>query len=260
MKRSVASGRPFYAYVPFTQPHFPALPNPKFAGKTGYGDFADCVVEMDANVGELIDAVDALGARDNTIIVFTSDNGPDPNWPWQGSSGPWRGYYFTHMEGSLRTPFIVRWPGEVPAGRVSNEIVHEVDTFTTLAKWAGAAVPEDRVIDGVDQTDFLLGKSERSNREGFPVFVAERLEAVKWRDWKMVFYEEQRDWWTPPTKLGVPKLFNLITDPKEEYPQLAIRSTWVAEPMMKIIVELEASLKEYPPIQAGTPDPYTPPK
>jgi N-sulphoglucosamine sulphohydrolase, C-terminal len=112
--------------------------------------------------------------------VFTSDNGPEAIWPWQGSSGPWRGYYFTHMEGSLRVPFIIRWPGRIAAGRVSNELVHEADTFTTLATIAGASVPQDRPIDGVDQTDFLLGKSDKSNREGFPVFVADRLEAVKW--------------------------------------------------------------------------------
>ena len=259
MRRNVAAGKPFYAYVPYTQVHFPTLPNRKFAGKTGYGDFPDCLAETDANVGELLDAVDSLGIRDNTIVVFTSDNGPDPNWPWQGSSGPWRGYYFTHMEGSLRTPFIVRWPGRVPAGRVSNEIVHEVDTFTTLAKIAGAAVPQDRAIDGVDQTDFLLGKSEKSNREGFPVFVADRLEAVKWRNWKLTFYEEQRDWWSPPIKLGVPKLFDLITDPKDEFPQDSIRKTWVAEPATKIVVEFEASLKKYPTIAPGTPDPYMPP-
>jgi hypothetical protein len=120
-------------------------------------------------------------------------------------------------------------------------------------------VPQDRAIDGVDQTDFLLGKSEKSNREGFPVFVADRLEAVKWRNWKLTFYEEQRDWWSPPIKLGVPKLFDLITDPKEEYPQGSIRNTWVAEPSTKIVVEFEASLKKYPPIAPGTPDPYTPP-
>jgi arylsulfatase A-like enzyme len=132
------------------------------------------------------------------------------------------------MEGSLRVPFIIRWPGKVPAGRMSNEIVHEVDTFTTFAKIAGAAVPQDRAIDGVDQTDFLIGKSEKSNREGFPVFVADRLEAVKWRNLRMAFYEEQRDWWTPPTKLGVPKLFDLITDPKEEYS---------AKPRLRICIE-----------------------
>ena len=218
MKRSVGAGKPFYAYVPFTLVHFPTLPNPTVAGKTGNGDFPDALAEMDAHVGEIVDAVDDLGIAGNTIVVFTSDNGPEATWPWQGSSGPWRGYYFTHMEGSLRVPFIVRWPHHIPAERVSNEIVHEVDTFHTFASIAGASVPTDRPIDGVDQTDFLLGKSERSSREGFPVFVADRLEAVKWRNWKIAFYDEERDWWTVPAKLGTPKAFDLITDPKEEYP------------------------------------------
>ncbi|WP_035140458.1 arylsulfatase [Fischerella sp. PCC 9605] len=259
MKRSVDSGKPFYAYVPFTLVHFPTLPNQKFAGKTGNGDFPDALAEMDANVGEILDAVDQFGIRDNTIVVFTSDNGPDPTSPWQGFSGPWSGYYFTHMEGSLRVPFIIRWPSKIPAGRVSNEIVHEVDTFTTFANIAGAAIPQDRPIDGVDQTDFFLGK-QKSNREGFPVFVADRLEAVKWRNWKMAFYEAQRDWWSPATKLGVPKIFNLFTDPKEEYPASATENAWVARPIMQIVVEFEQSLKGYPPIAPGTPDPYTPPK
>jgi arylsulfatase A-like enzyme len=214
---------------------------------------------MDTHVGEILDAVDALGIRDNTVVVFTSDNGPEATWPWQGSSGPWRGFYFTHMEGSLRVPFIIRWPNRIPAGRVSNEIVHEVDTFTTLAAISGTTFPIDRAIDGVDQSDFLLGKSETSNREGFPVYVADRLEAVKWRNWKIVFYDEQRDWWTPPTKLGQPKAFDLITDPKEEYPATGLRSTWVAKPAMNIVVEFEKSLKKYPPIAPGTPDPYLPP-
>ncbi len=240
--RSAQSGKPFYAYIPFTLVHFPTLPNPQFAGKTGFGDFPDALAEMDAHVGEILDAIDALHIRDNTIVVFTSDNGPEATWPWQGSSGPWRGYYFTHMEGSLRTPFIIRWPGRVPAARVSNEIVHEVDTYTTFAAIAGARVPHDRPIDGVDQTDFLLGKSDKSKREGFPVFVADRLEAVKVRNWKLAFYDEERDWWTPPLKLGTPKAFDLITDPKEEYPQTAIRSSWNALPLMKIVTDFEQSL------------------
>jgi hypothetical protein len=226
MKRSVAAGKPFYAYVPFTLVHFPTLPNPALAGKTGYGDFPDALAEMDAHVGEILDAVDKLGIRENTIVVFTSDNGPEATWPWQGSSGPWRGYYFTHMEGSLRVPFIIRWPGRIPGG--------------------------------VDQTDFLIGKSEASKREGFPVFVADRLEAVKWRNWKIVLYDEQRDWWTPPTKLGTPKAFDLITDPKEEYPATGTRNTWAAGPAMKIVTEFEQTLKKYPPIAPGTPDPYMP--
>jgi arylsulfatase A-like enzyme len=96
--------------------HFPTLSNPAFAGKTGFDDFPHALAEMDAHVGEILDGVDELGIRDNTIVVFTSDNGPEATWPWQGSSGPWRGYYFTHMEGSLRVPFIIRWPVRIPAG------------------------------------------------------------------------------------------------------------------------------------------------
>ncbi len=258
MQRSVQTGKPFYAYIPYTLVHFPTLPNPKFAGKTGFGDFPDALAEMDSHVGELMDALDKLGIKDNTLFVFTSDNGPEATWPWQGSSGPWRGYYFTHMEGSLRVPFIVRWPNHVPAGRVSNEIVHEVDTYTTFAHIAGAQTPTDRPIDGIDVSDFLFGKEEKSGRDGFPIFVADRLEAVKWKNWKLVFYDEQRDWWTPPAKLGSAKVFNLITDPKEEYPQDGLRNTWVVEPLMKILGEFEKSLKTYPPIAPGTPDPYTP--
>jgi len=259
MKRSVQAAKPFYAYVPFTLVHFPALPDHRFEGSTGYGDFADSLAEMDANVGQLLDAVDELRIRDNTIVVFTSDNGPDPTFPSQGTSGPWSGYYFTHMEGSLRTPFIIRWPGRVPAGRVSNEIVHSVDTFTTFARIAGAAVPEDRAIDGVDQSGFLLGTSEHSAREGFPVFVSDRMEAVKWKNWKLAFYEQERDWFTSPTKLGVPKIFDLVSDPKEEFGATLTPNAWAVGPMMKIVEEFEASLKRYPPIAPGTPDPYRPP-
>jgi arylsulfatase len=259
MKHSAASGTPFYAYVPFTLVHWPTLPSREFAGRTGHGDFADSLAEMDSNVGQLLDAVDQLEVRDNTIVVFTSDNGPDPTYPSNGSSGPWNGYYFTHMEGSLRTPFIIRWPGHIPAGRVSDEIVHSVDTFTTLAKIAGAAVPTDRAIDGVDQSAFLFGQSTKSARDGFPVFVADRMEAVKWRNWKISFYEAERDWWATPSKLGVPKIFDLIADPKEEYGQSLTPDAWVVGPAMKIVADFEASLERYPPIKPGTPDPYRPP-
>jgi arylsulfatase A-like enzyme len=254
MKRSMQEGKPFCAYVPYTLVHFPTLPHPDFAGKTGFGDFPDSLAEMDHHVGELLDSIEEMGIQDDTLVIFTSDNGPEATSPWQGSSGPWRSYYFTHMEGSLRVPFLIRWPGKIPAGRVSNEIVHEVDTFTTLAALAGAPIPQDRPIDGVDQCNFLLGNSETSNREGFPIFVADRLEAAKWKNWKIVFYEQQRDWWSPPIKLGSPKAFNLIADPKEEYPELGLLKSWIAGPMMKIVMDFEMSLKKFPPIAPGTPD------
>jgi arylsulfatase len=88
MRRGVQAGKPFYAYVLFMLVHFPTLPHPKFAGGTGFGDFPDALAEIDEHVGEILDAVEELKIRDNTIFVFTSDNGPDPNYPWQGSTGP----------------------------------------------------------------------------------------------------------------------------------------------------------------------------
>jgi arylsulfatase len=162
------------------------------------------------------------------------------------------------MEASLRAPFIIRWPGRVPAGNTSNEIVHIVDLYTTLARVGGAEVPKDRPIDGVDQLDFLLGKQASSNREGFPAYVADRLSAVKWRNWKMhlIWQESMYD---PPQKLPLPKIINLLADLKEERDVL-MQNSWVTHPMMKIVGELEASLRRYPPIPVGTPDPYVPSK
>ncbi len=259
MEESVAQGRPFYAYVPLTQVHLPTLPHPEFAGKTGAGDFADSVAETDHRLGQMLDALDELGIADNTIVVFTSDNGPDPTWPWQGSSGPWRGYYFTHMEGSLRVPFIIRWPGKIPAGGVSNELVHQMDTFTTLAAMTGVAIPTDRAIDGVDQSDFFFGKQEVSNRDSVLAFVADRLEAVKWKNWKLAFYDNTHDWFSTPVKLTLPKLYNLTTDPKEEYPEETLRNTWAMDGCLKAIRSFYDSLKKYPAIPEGAPDPYLPP-
>lgn len=258
IKRNASAGKPFFAYVPFSLVHFPTLPNPEFAGKTGNGDWADCLAEMDYRTGQILDAIKEAGIEDNTLVIFTSDNGPEATHPWEGDSGPWRGTYFTAMEGSLRAPFIIRWPGKVPAGSVNNEIVHIVDLFTTLARVGGAKIPKDRPIDGVDQLDFFLGKQETSNREGFPAFVADRLSAVKWRNWKahLIWQENMYD---PPQRLPLPKLFNLLTDLKEER-DVGAQNSWVSYPMTRIIGEFEASLKKYPPIKIGTPDPYVPPK
>src|SRR4029077_18243575 len=159
---------------------------------------------------------------------------------------------------SLRAPFIIRWPGKIPAGAVSNEIVHIVDLYTTLARVGGAEVPKDRPIDGVDQLDFFLGKKETSNREGFPAYVADRLSAVKWRNWKAHFIW-QENMYDPPVKLPLPKIINLLTDPKEER-DVGAKASWIADPGVKRGGELEASLRQYPPIKVGTPDPYVPPK
>jgi arylsulfatase A-like enzyme len=257
IKRNASAGKPFYAYVSSSMVHLPTLPSPEFAGKTGNGDWADCLAEIDYRTGQILDAIKEAGIEDNTIVIFTSDNGPEATHPWEGDSGPWRGTYFTAMEASLRAPFIIRWPGKVPAGSVSNEIVHIVDMYPTLARAGGAEIPKDRAIDGVDQLDFFLGKQENSNREGFPVYVADRLSAVKWRNWKVHFIW-QVNMYDPPQKLPLPKVINLLTDLKEERDVTAY-NTWVLAPTVKIVGQFRQSLKKYPPIPAGTPDPYAPP-
>jgi arylsulfatase len=122
MERQAKAGKPFFMYVGLTQPHLPTEPNPAFKGKTGNGAWADMLAEMDSNVGQMLDAVDRLGSRDDTIVIFTSDNGPEFFKPWDGWAGPWRGQYFTALEGGIRVPFMMRWPGKVPSGRVSNEM------------------------------------------------------------------------------------------------------------------------------------------
>jgi arylsulfatase A-like enzyme len=258
IKRSASAHKPFYAYVSSSMVHMPTLPNAEFVGKTGNGDWADCLAEMDYRTGQILDAIKDSGVEENTIVVFASDNGPEATDPWEGDSGPWRGTYFTAMEASLRAPFVIRWPGKIPAGRVSNEIVHIVDMYPTLARAAGAEIPKDRPIDGVDQLDFLLGKQENSNREGFPAYVADRLYAVKWRNWKMHFVW-QVNMYDPPVTLSLPKVINLLTDLKEER-NAGPKDGWVSVPMMKLIADFEQSLKRYPPIKMGTPEPYSPAK
>jgi arylsulfatase A-like enzyme len=255
MDRQAKARKPFFTYVSLTQPHLPTEPNPAFKGRTGNGDWADMLAEMDSNVGQLLAAVDDLGIRDNTIVIFTSDNGPEFFKPWDGWAGPWRGQYFTALEGGIRVPFMIRWPGKVAAGQVSNEIVHGVDMFATLAKIAAAAVPADRPMDSLDQSDFLLGKSPASAREGFPIWGADTLLAVKWRNWKLHFYK-QDTMFDPPQKLGIPFIVNLFTDPREEKPAV---DSWVVTPMLKIVAAFQASTVDHPLIPMGTPDPFVPP-
>lgn len=258
IKRNAQTGKPFFAFVSFSLMHMPTQPNPDFAGKTGNGSWADALAEMDYRTGQLLDVLKEAGIADNTLVIFASDNGGEAQLPWTGANGPWRGTYFTAMEASLRAPFILRWPGQAPAGRVSNEIVHIVDLYTTLAHAGGAQVPTDRPIDGVDQLAFLTGKQQNSNREGFPAYVTDRLSAVKWRNWKLHFFQ-QENMFDPALPLPVPRLHNLLTDLREEQ-NVIVENTWALHPMMRIVNDFKASLKQYPPIEPGTPDPYTPPK
>jgi arylsulfatase A-like enzyme len=258
MQRSVAAGTPFYLYFNHSMMHLPTVPRDEFKGKTGNGDFADSLLELDTDFGELLDTLDALGVANNTVVVFSGDNGPEEAEPWRGTAGYWEGSYFTGMEGSLRTPCLIRYPNHVPAGGVSNEIVHITDMHPTLLGWAGAPVPTDRVIDGLDQRAFFEGKQDGSAREGFPYWLGPTLFGVKWRNFKLKLM--QQTYLTQPAlQLPNPHLINLIVDPKErkplDYPYL---HSWVNVHIGKILADFEASTKHEPLIPAGAPLNFVP--
>ena len=257
ISRQASEGKPFFAYIPYTQPHLPTLPHPDFDKVTGNGHYADVLTEIDHRAGEILDTLDRLDLRDNTIVIWTSDNGPEEARGWHGTAGYWRGQYFTALEGSMRTSFIVRWPGRIDAGRVSNEIVHVTDLMPTLASVAGYEVPSDRIIDGIDQIDFFIGKQEISNREGFPIYVGDEVFAYKWRNWKVHFWKLE-EMFSAATKLNIPNIHNLLTDPKELYPDRTGETTWVLPPILRRLVAHQATLINEPPIRLGTPDPYQP--
>jgi arylsulfatase A-like enzyme len=261
MKRQTKAKKPFFAFVPYTLPHLPVLPHPDFKGRTGKGNYADVLEEIDHRAGQVLDAIKDLGIEKNTIVIWTSDNGPEQIEGAHGTAGFWRGNYFTALEGSLRTSFLIRWPGKIPSGSVSNEIVHITDLVPTFAKVAGYEVPKDRIIDGKDQLDFFLGKQEKSNREGFPVYNGTTLFAYKFRDYKMHFVRLD-SMFGSPEPLNMPMMFNLITDPKELYPldKTDIAEAWFNQTVSARIVEHRKTLIAEPPIRLGTPDPYVPGK
>jgi arylsulfatase len=258
MERSSREKRPFFLYYPMTQVHFPTLAHPDFAGRTGAGDMADAMADVDDNVGRVLDAIDRLGIARNTIVLWCTDNGAEQRRPWRGSSGPWSGFYNSMMEGGIRTPCLIRWPGRIPAGRVSNEIVHQVDLFPTLAAAVGAdIVPKDRAIDGVNQLPLLEGKQAKSSRESVIFYANTQLRAVKWHNWKL-HYVYQPESGAPPVP-PLMRLFDLLSDPKEET-DIKDANPWVQSVTDKIVADFTASTERYPHVPANARDPYVPPQ
>jgi arylsulfatase len=266
MERNAKEKTPFFLYLPYTATHFPTMPHPDFKGKSGNGPWADLLLQIDSYLGELQDKIDDLGITDNTIFIFTADNGPEAVNPGstsltvetsiQGSAGPWRGTLFTGYEGALRVPFVVKWPKKINAKTSSDEIVHAMDLFPTLAGLTGSQVPQDRAIDGIDMSDFFLGKKEESGREGFIVYMGKDIFGVKWRNWKLHFHEQEA-WNTVKNSYTMPKLYNLYEDPQERN-NVLFPHTWVPKAALKQLEEHIISLKKNPPIPQGQKDPYQP--
>ncbi len=264
MTRSSNGGKPFFAFVPLTAMHYPALPHPDFDGKSGHGHYADMLMQTDAYVGQMLDAIDELGIRDDTVVIFAADNGaehPDNgDGQYAGWTGPWAGTYFTAMEGGLRAPFLVRWPDQIPGNTVSNEIVHIVDVYPTLTAIAGAEIPGDRAFDGIDMSNFMTGKQDKSGRDGFIIFVGDELRALKWKTWKWHNAWQETKYDPVQVFSTVPKLVDLIRDPRETRQVVEPYNTWVQYPFTQMILEYQASLKEHPNVPMGSPDSYKPPK
>lgn len=247
------SATPFSVYFNHSMMHLPMVPREEYHARSGNGDWADCLLELDGDFGELLDHLDALGLRDNTIVVFAGDNGNEESLLHRGTAGFWEGSYFTGMEGSLRTPCLVRWPGHVAAGQQSNEIMHVTDWFSTLLAMASIPAPDDRVIDGKDQSAFLTGDQAHSNRDGFIYWNGARMYGVKWQNFKVALME-QKYMFDPALELPTPHIINLLTDPKEREPFNPVHlHTWVLAHSGRILREFQDSIRREPLIPAGAP-------
>jgi len=158
---------------------------------------------------------------------------------------------FSPYEGSLRVPFLIRYPDKIPARQVSNDMVHLVDIFPTLANFVGGDIPQDRVLDGVDQSGFLTGKAENSARESIVIYVGNTLFGVKWRNWKMLIKEMDEENYAI-LDMAYPSIYNLIVDPKEEEPEyFYLDDTWVDAPLWQVVEDHQASIAQDP----GAPGP-----
>jgi arylsulfatase A-like enzyme len=260
IKRNAAAKKPFFVYVGYSEMHPPFIGNPDFVGKSTKrgGLWADIIGEMDYRVGQILDAIKEAGIDDNTIVILSSDNAGGGFVPHvgPGSNGPWRGDFAnTPFEGSMRVPAMIRWPGKVPAGVVTNEILAAVDWLPTLAGMAGASklVPKDRPIDGVDASAFMLGKNETTGRDSYMFFgIDGELLSIKWKIYKTIFrYSENVE--KPYFKPQFPMIYDLSSDPHEDnnliYSDLTVG--WIVAPDAKIIGSYQRSLKEYPNIKVG---------
>jgi arylsulfatase A-like enzyme len=264
MKREKAAGKPFFLYLPFSMGHVPDLPSKTFAGKSSIGNYGDKMMEGDFHVGQVLDTLKELGIEDNTIVVFASDNGPTgdvfrdfgnhgtPDW---GSPGPFRGELGEATEGSIRTCAIIRWPGYIKPGTTSYAMFSIMDFLPTFARIVGGNIPSDRPIDGIDQTEVLLGKSELGHRQSLLSFIGPDLVAVRWKQWRAYFTDMH------PTGIGTqrltgvfsasapmagyPKVFNIEMDPHEDLDVGGLFG-WSGAPALKAVEQYKETLKKYP--------------
>ncbi len=181
--------RPFFVYLPHTMPGSTPHPfsSPAFRGKSKNGDYGDSVEELDWSTGEILTTLKRLKLEENTLVVWTSDNGAVKRQPLQGSNQPYRGSGYDTSEGAMRMPCVMRWPGMIPAGRATDELCSTMDLLPTLAKLVGAALPT-KPIDGHDIRPLLFGEANAQSPwddTGFAYYQTEQLQAIRAGQWKL---------------------------------------------------------------------------
>jgi arylsulfatase len=195
---------PFFLYVPHVMPHVPIFASEAFKGKSKRGTYGDVVEELDASVGEILHALKQNGVDDNTLVIFTSDNGPFLSYgEHAGSAAPFRGGKLTTFEGGVRMPFIIRWPAKVPAGRTEDALFTAMDLYPTLSNFCQATLPKIK-LDGMDLGSLLLGLKDAPRREAFWYYSGQELQAVRVGKWKLHLPHEYLEVAGAPGKGGKP--------------------------------------------------------
>jgi arylsulfatase len=273
--RQVKAGKPFFAWWNGTRMHFRTHVRPEHRHK-GNDEYTDGMIEHDANVGELLRLLDELGIADNTIVLYSTDNGPHYNtWPDAGTT-PFHGEKNSNWEGGYRVPAFARWPGKWPADVTLNGIISHEDWLPTFAAAAGNARIVDQLkagvelngrryrnhLDGYNQLDYLSGKAKESPRKEF-IYVDDggHVAAIRVGDWKAVYLENRANtlqiWKEPFVALRAPDLYNLRRDPFEKakigsntYEDWYIDRAYLLGPMQVVASRFLMTLKDYPPSQA----------
>jgi len=259
-----AKDSPFFLYFAHTFPHIPLYASSRFRGRSALGLYGDVIEEIDWSVGEVLGALKQLGIEDRTLVLFSSDNGP---W-YQGSPGRLRGRKGSTWEGGVRVPFLARWPGRIPKGRVSNALTSMMDIVPTFLGLAGAP-PPPKPLDGMDIWPILSGRREEREREALLYFDNIHLQCARWGRWKLHLARYNTFAYNPAPPGGrhnlpvdPPELYDLITDPDESY-DVAPENPQIVAEIQRRIERLMADFPEpirrdYEETRRRGGSPYTP--
>jgi arylsulfatase A-like enzyme len=276
IKRQTQANKPFFCWWNGTRMHLYTHVRPEYKGRSGLSEYMDGMLEHDGHVGNLLKAIDDLGIANNTIVLYGTDNGVHMNsWP-DGGMTPFRSEKNTNPEGAYRVPAMIRWPGRIQPGQVSNEIFAALDWFPTLLAAAGEPDIKNKLLtgynsmgktfkvylDGYNQLPMLTGQQEKSARKEFFYINDEaQLVALRYENWKMVFCEQKVQgtleiWAAPFVCRRLPKMFNLRLDPYERaditsntYYDWTIQRAFLIVPAQAMVAQFIETFKDFPPRQ-----------